>query len=163
MLDLASANRSQRAAHDRVVDAQHVHRHVVAQGLGQLRGTHDVGEHHAADSRIALIVRSRREHRTGRIDAAVAHESLDHLGFDFDDLLGDEPVRLPVHGAGRVGRGCVHEAENLAATFIEPVLEVLDTELPLHREIGLVRLRERIGSRAFDRVDVQIERHAEPL
>ncbi len=59
---------------------------------------------------------------------------------DLVDLVGDEAVRLAVHGVGGLRVGGLDEAEDLPRLLVDPVALVLDAVLLLRLQVGLVRL-----------------------
>ena len=82
--------------------------------------------------------------------------ALSHLG----DLVGDQTVRLAVHGRCGLLGGCLDQAEDGTASLVEPVLQVVDPMLRLHFEISLVRACDCVSSESVDFVMlVHVERH----
>src|SRR5262249_47916448 len=80
-----------------------------------------------------------------------------------DDLIGDHPVRLTVHGLRRFLARRLHEAEHLARAFVEPVAEVVHPVLLLDLQILAMGVRGHIRRQRLDLVvHVEIERHGVP-
>ena len=52
------------------------------------------------------------------------------------DLVGDEAVRVAVHGLGRRSVGCLHQAEDLPVLPVDPVAQVVHPVLALDLQIG---------------------------
>src|SRR3712207_2666796 len=74
--------------------------------------------------------------------------ALGHL----DDLVRDEPVRLPMdRGGSFLARG-LNQAEDLAGVLVIPVLQVAHAVGPLHLEIPRVRSLDRHGGQAVNLV-----------
>jgi hypothetical protein len=58
------------------------------------------------------------------------------------DGVGDQPVRLAVHGVGRLGVRRLDEAEDLALALVDPVPQVADVVVGLLLQVGGVRVRD---------------------
>jgi hypothetical protein len=56
--------------------------------------------------------------------------------------------------------GCLDQAEDLAGSLVEPVLQVVDTVLVLALQILAVGVRDTVGGQTVDLVvDIQIQWH----
>src|SRR5262245_37949442 len=81
--------------------------------------------------------------------------------FYLDDLVGHHAVRLAMHGFSRLLAGRLHEAEDLAGAFVEPVAEILDAVLLMDRQVAAVGIRGDLGRQSVDLVvHVQVKRHS---
>ena len=80
---------------------------------------------------------------------------------DLEEPIREEPVGQAVDFLGRLRARCIHETEDLAGGFVEPVAEVVDAIGRAHLDVASVRVRERIGLEVRDVVVlVQIEWHS---
>src|SRR5262245_28110377 len=81
--------------------------------------------------------------------------------FYLDDLVGHYAVRLAMHGFSRLLAGRLHEAEDLAGAFVEPVAEILDAVFLLDLQVAAVGIRGDLGRQSVDLVvHVQVKRHS---
>src|SRR5262249_2885390 len=77
-----------------------------------------------------------------------------------DDLVGDHPVRLPVHGRGGLLAGRFHQTEYLAGALVVPVSQVLHTVLGLGGQVLLVCVGQHLPRQVGDAVvHVEVEGH----
>jgi hypothetical protein len=76
------------------------------------------------------------------------------------DLVGDEPVSLPVNGVGGLGVRRVNQAEDLSRFLVHPVAQVVDSVRCLGGQVGLVGAGG-VGLRhpSLDVVDVHEQCH----
>src|SRR5260370_31312860 len=77
-----------------------------------------------------------------RIRFAAAQKTFHDLGLYLNNFLGDKAVGLAVNVVRCLRIRGLNETENLAATVVNPILEVINPVILLHCEIGLVRLRD---------------------
>src|SRR5690349_13161785 len=61
-----------------------------------------------------------------------------------EDLVGDQAVRVAVHGVGGLGVGGLDEAEDLPLGLVDPVAQVADAVGLLGGEVGLVGLGDLV-------------------
>src|SRR5829696_5494025 len=77
------------------------------------------------------------------------------------DLVGHEPVRLPVNRLGRLLVGGLNEAEDLSRVPVEPVPVVLDPVLVLDLLVLPVGVGHGVGGQPFD-APVMVHEHRYP-
>ncbi len=87
-------------------------------------------------------------------------EEAEHVLFgDADDLIGDQPVRLPVDGFEALGAGSPGETEHAAALGIEPVRQEMHVVVDRHGEVADVGIGDLLGRGPGDFVAVHVQRH----
>ena len=140
VLDLLAPLSLQRVADDAVMETNQVHAGLVPQALGERGGTLDVGEEDRAYGGVEFAAGQ----GGGGLRYRRAHEARDIVHLHFDDLIGEQPVGLAMDGDGSLGVGGVDEAEGFLGRFAEPVSQVLDLILVLHRFVqgmGFLQVR----------------------
>jgi hypothetical protein len=162
MLDLATARALDGVAHDGVVDAQQRHRGFVAEALRVQRGIDDVGEQDGARRGLRLVGGPGHDGQPGRSRLDAAEQPLGDLGIDFDDLLGEQAVGFRVNRFRGLGGGGLHQAIQPPVVVVMPVAAVFDAVLFLHGQVEHMRVRDLVGSRVFDLVDIHVKRHRRP-
>src|SRR5207249_593208 len=82
----------------------------------------------------------------------------------FDDLVGDQAVRFPVHRGGRVLTRGFHETKDLAGSLVVPVSNVVHSVLVLESQVLLVGVGNRNAGQSLNLVvNVEIQRHDDLL
>jgi hypothetical protein len=117
-----------------------------------------LGQQQHAESGVALP--AREQCRAGRRDLSSAHEGLDVVGRDLDDLVGDEPMRFAVHSLTRLPARPFREADHGLRIVIKPIRAVADAVRFLHADVRRVRVRDVVRRYAAGQpVNVDEKRH----
>jgi hypothetical protein len=64
---------------------------------------------------------------------------------DLNELFSDQAMGFAVDSVGCLRVWCVDQTRGPPAAFIEPILEILDSVLPLQLHIGRMRLGDVFG------------------
>lgn len=124
------------------METNQVHAGLVPQALGERRGTLDVGEEDRAHGGVELPTGQ----GGGGLRSRRPKEARDIVHLHFDDLIGEQPMGLAMDGDGSLGIGGVDEAERFLGRFAEPIGQVLDVVLVLHRFVqGMSVLQIRLA------------------
>ena len=157
VLHLAAVELGEAAAHDRIMGADELGRHPVAEARGHLGRADDVGEQ---DGAVAGIDAGCAPGRTQYMEIGdAAEERFDRGERHLHHFAGDVAVRFAVHALRRFLVRRVDQAEGGAARFVEPVGHVADAILVLDLEVLLVRLRDFRGGHALEVVAVHENGH----
>ncbi len=80
--------------------------------------------------------------------------------FDWNDLVRDEPMGLPMHGGCRLWIRSINQAKDFACVFVEPVFEVLDAVIPLNLKVLDMCICDSSRGQPVDvSVNIHIKRH----
>jgi hypothetical protein len=157
MLDLAAVGRGQGVPYYRVVDAKKVHRRVISQRLSQRRRAYDIRKQNSSDSGISCIGFATRNYGCpGGIHFPTPKKTFRDLGLYLNNLLGNHAVGFTVNVVRCLCIWCVNETESLTATLVNPILEITNTVLLLHFEIGRVRFCDVFRSHPVNLVNVHV-------